>query len=157
VQRGWCVRLTASSQSPSWFSRQCGILNSSQPYMLPRPLTTIALLYLPSGFAWAVKEKRRFEGSRLMPRQVPDLPSLELGICAVVICGRFLKAHFRCSHAVVDLRVLESCELGRDLRQRPCGALLEKQWSFRCTEEGRAKLQLLSLASPLPAGMSQPV
>jgi hypothetical protein len=42
---GWRVRLTYSVPSVSWLSRQCGILNISQPYRLPWPVMGIA--YFP--------------------------------------------------------------------------------------------------------------
>jgi hypothetical protein len=40
-----CRRLTTLSPSVSRWSRQCGILNISQPYRPPWPVTGIALLY----------------------------------------------------------------------------------------------------------------
>jgi hypothetical protein len=44
VKCGWCVGLTTLPPSTSRLSRQCGILNISQPNRTPRPVTEIALL-----------------------------------------------------------------------------------------------------------------
>jgi hypothetical protein len=46
VKCGLCVELTTLPPSMSRLFRQCGILNISQPYRPPRPLTGIALLFL---------------------------------------------------------------------------------------------------------------
>jgi hypothetical protein len=43
--RGGCVGLKILPPSVSRLSRQCGILNISQPYRPPRPVTGLALLY----------------------------------------------------------------------------------------------------------------
>jgi hypothetical protein len=48
VESGERLRLTALPPSVSQLSRQCGILNISQPYRPPRPVTGIALLILCS-------------------------------------------------------------------------------------------------------------
>jgi hypothetical protein len=45
VERGFCVGLTTLPPSVSRLSRQCGILNISQLYRTPCPVTGIALLY----------------------------------------------------------------------------------------------------------------
>jgi hypothetical protein len=44
VECGWHVRLSTLPTSVSPLSRQCAILNISQPYRPPRPVTGIALL-----------------------------------------------------------------------------------------------------------------
>jgi hypothetical protein len=45
VKCGRCIGLTTLPPSVSRLSRQCGILNISQPYSSPRPVTGLALLY----------------------------------------------------------------------------------------------------------------
>jgi hypothetical protein len=45
VECGQCVRLATLMPSVSQFSRQCGILNISQPYRSSRPISGITLLY----------------------------------------------------------------------------------------------------------------
>jgi hypothetical protein len=59
VKCGWCVGLTTLPPSVSQLSRQCGILNISQPYRPARPVMGIALLYgdrvcFPWGTNWTV-------------------------------------------------------------------------------------------------------
>jgi hypothetical protein len=46
VERGRCLGLTNLSPYVSRLSRQCGILNVSQPYRPPRPVTGIQFNYL---------------------------------------------------------------------------------------------------------------
>jgi hypothetical protein len=43
LSSGWRVRLKSSPQTMSWLSRQCGILNISQPYRPPWPVMRIAM------------------------------------------------------------------------------------------------------------------
>jgi hypothetical protein len=45
VKYGWCVGLKTLPPPMSRLSRQCGILNISQSYRPPRPVTGIALLF----------------------------------------------------------------------------------------------------------------
>jgi hypothetical protein len=42
IERGWCLGLTVLPPCVSRFSRQCGILNISQTYRHPPPVTRIA-------------------------------------------------------------------------------------------------------------------
>jgi hypothetical protein len=44
VECGWCIRLTTLLPSVNWLLRQCRVLNISQSYRPPRPLTGIALM-----------------------------------------------------------------------------------------------------------------
>jgi hypothetical protein len=46
VKRLRCVTLTASPPSVRWLCRQCVIINVSQPYRPPRPVTRIMLFLL---------------------------------------------------------------------------------------------------------------
>jgi hypothetical protein len=48
VKRGRRVRLTNLPPSMNPLSSQCGILDISQPYRTPRPVTGIALLFVYS-------------------------------------------------------------------------------------------------------------
>jgi hypothetical protein len=47
VKCGRCIGLTTLPPSVSRLSRQCEILNISQPYRPPRPVMGIALLFMP--------------------------------------------------------------------------------------------------------------
>jgi hypothetical protein len=44
LQSGWCMRPTTSLPSVNWMSRQCEILNISQPNRPPWAVTEVALL-----------------------------------------------------------------------------------------------------------------
>jgi hypothetical protein len=49
LKHGWHVRLTTSLPSVSRLSKQCGILNTSEPCRPPEPIMGIALLLLYLG------------------------------------------------------------------------------------------------------------
>jgi hypothetical protein len=52
AERGRIVRPTTSSPSVSPLSTQCGILNISQSYRPPRPVTEIALLFISRWYSY---------------------------------------------------------------------------------------------------------
>jgi hypothetical protein len=57
AERGRRIRPTISQPSVSRMSRQCGILNISQPYRPPRPVTGIALLLFNTEGVWNSSRK----------------------------------------------------------------------------------------------------
>jgi hypothetical protein len=74
VKGGRRVRLTTSSPSASRFSRKCGILNISQHYGPPRPLTGIALplhLCVPTRNSFKIKSKRKSLNLFQFPESIP--------------------------------------------------------------------------------------
>jgi hypothetical protein len=64
LERGGCVGLTTLLPSVSRLSGQCGILNVSQPYRPPQPVTGIAFFFSmwQIGSEPSVKSKQRMYG-----------------------------------------------------------------------------------------------
>jgi hypothetical protein len=76
VKCGWCVGLTTLPPSMSGLSRQCGILNISQPYRPPRPVNG-------DSFIWSQ--------SLCLPNYLSTSVSLRMYICMFVcmcVCVR---------------------------------------------------------------------
>jgi hypothetical protein len=65
VKCGWCVGLTTLPPCVSRLSRQCGILNISQPYRARRPVTGIALLIAKYNRCYLRHSAKRFTNSVL--------------------------------------------------------------------------------------------